>query len=358
VNFIDGIKNIRKNMVKNSKSIFIFLISIAFGFFLVFLSLDKAAIAKSTLSISESDKPLVIIIDNSGSMGRCSVSDSQNNCILDKETPYRIDIVKQIVSEKIKQMSSTSKIGLVEFGNYKEYNKINNSNKKPCEAVQILVKPVTGSRDKVLKYLQEIKANDDGVSPLGFSLRAVYNDILRDLTPAKILLISDGAPNCLPENKESMCDLFDGWSERKIDLKMHIIGYKVNPKDTEFINCAKRHPGMVSYEGSTENPKELEEKIDGVLPKDSWACIIPEFLRIIIAVFLLILAILFFFLASLAVFSVIFLMFPNNALLMKLTLIRNIVSLDKDNKTLLLGGTALSVASGSVAYWLLSLPCH
>jgi hypothetical protein len=70
-------------------------------------------------------------------MGRCSKEDSSGKCILDAEKPYRIDIVKEAIRLRITQPDlASTKIGLVEVGNYKAYGL---SREQKCEAVKPLL---------------------------------------------------------------------------------------------------------------------------------------------------------------------------------------------------------------------------
>lgn len=201
-------------------------------------------------------------------MGRCSIIE-QNKCVLDKEQPYRIDVVKDEIRRIASTSLASSKIGLVEFGNWRASGLPKDpSNMEKCTAVKPLVMPTEGSRDQVLDALQSIKVNDDGATPINYAINYVINSILRkqNLLPAKIFLITDGSPNCKEVFQFDLCDLVAGLSARGVELKIDIVGYKADGKDSDFIECANKYPNMVDYLGSANTPQELAEKVDKAVP--------------------------------------------------------------------------------------------
>lgn len=264
-------------MHKRVKATICLVISIALGLFLILTDVKDQKITFAQTKPETSDSATVILVDNSGSMGRCSKIDSQEKCVPDAEQPYRIESVKDIIRQRISQGSfSSSKIGLAEFGNWKSYGL---SYENRCQAFKPLVLPSTDSRNKVSEALKEINTNDDGVTPIGFAINAVVEDIFRkyDLFPAKIVLISDGDPNCVKEYKINLCDIVAGLVGRGVDLKIKIFGYKAKGKDNEFRSCANKFPGMVEYFPS-ETPAELDRNLERDSPppvptSSGWKCL-------------------------------------------------------------------------------------
>lgn len=247
-------------MYQKIRKIFFFTLSVVLGLILVLVGIqkNKYILAQSPLDIS--NETLVILVDNSGSMGRCSSEpQTQSKCV------PKIEVSKDVVRQKLAEADlKSSKIGLVELGNWKSYG-LDYQNR--CKAVKPLVLPSIGGRNQVIDALKNIQANDDGVTPIGFAINAVVHDILKkyNLLPANIILVSDGDPNCEKEYKINLCDIIAGLAGRGVALHLHIIGYETNGKDNEFTSCAKKYPGMVHYWGSANNRKELEDKIDKVL---------------------------------------------------------------------------------------------
>ncbi len=238
--------------------------------FLIISAVSSIALVQASSS-STVNKPLIILVDNSGSMGRCSVVDSNNKCILDQEQPYRIDIVKESIRKRIDMMDNESaKIGIVELGNWRAYG---NDYRGRCEAVKPLVLPELGNKGQILSALQEIRVNSDGVTPIPFAINSVVNDIFRskNLLPAKILLLTDGSPNCTSESKLNFCDIIAGLAARDVELTVDIAGYQASGKDDDFISCARKYANMVRYLGSASNPAELDGLINKVqeLPRIS-----------------------------------------------------------------------------------------
>jgi von Willebrand factor type A domain len=207
--------------------------------------------------------PSIILVDNSGSMGICSKIENKK-CIPNAELPYRLDIVKATMRNHISQANiHSAKIGLVEFGNYRGYGL---PKEKACSAARTIVSSSVASQMQVINRLDEMKVNDDGKTPIGYAINFTINSILRkqNLLPANILLITDGEPNCDEEYQQDLCDIVSGLSNRQVQLKIKIIGYKAKGKDNQFIECAKKFPDMVSYLPAN-NPDELDKQFSKAL---------------------------------------------------------------------------------------------
>jgi hypothetical protein len=91
------------------------------------------------------------------------------------------------------------------------------------------------------------------------------------LLPARVLLISDGQPNCQGNGyiAKHLCRILDATNKNSIQFKLDIIGYKASTKDAEFKECAKQHPEAVRYPDPANNPNELEITINKLLPQKS-----------------------------------------------------------------------------------------
>lgn len=254
-------------MQNRLRTIVYFLASIFVVFVLILTNTGKHNPTLAQISLQDSSrKPVVILLDNSGSMGRCSVVDADGNCVLDIEKPYRIDVVKDAIGQRIAKTSMpSSKIGLVEFGNWQSYGVNQEDKRDRCEAVETLVLPEVNNQNKVVAALPKIQANDAGVTPIGFAINAVVNDIFRkyNLFPGKILLISDGNPNCIDQYKMDLCDIIASLAGRGVELEVDIIGYKANGQDSEFRKCADKY-AMVRYLGSADNRQELDDALDKI----------------------------------------------------------------------------------------------
>jgi hypothetical protein len=251
------------NVRKKVKATVYLTVFIVLGLFLLLTDVKGQKATFAQIKPEESHQAVVILVDNSGSMGRCSVRDSQGKCLLDAEQPYRLESVKDVLSQRISQGSFTgTKVGLVELGNWKSYGL---SYENRCDALKPLVFPRMNSRDEISESLREININSNGVTPIAFAINAVVQDIFRksNLFPAKIALITDGAPNCTEKYKNNLCDIVAGLAARKVDLEIDIFGFKAKGQDDEFISCAKKFPDMVKYFPS-ETPAGLDHNIGTV----------------------------------------------------------------------------------------------
>lgn len=234
--------------------------------------------------------PLLILLDNSGSMGVCSLTKKENGkdvCIPNAEKPYKIDVVKKVILDRLDSSNSiadlgSTRIGLVEFGNWQSYGSLGTpepiltsaDSRFKCEAVKVLAEPKINNHQELISILSgnTIMANDSGVTPLGFAINSVIYDVLepKKLLPARILLVTDGKPNCTNEHKIKFCDIVAGLKERKVDLTIDIVGYKadnIDPStgqknDKEFTDCTDRYPKFFRYLGSKNTTSELSGIID------------------------------------------------------------------------------------------------
>lgn len=240
-----------------------------------------------------SSSPLVILLDNSGSMGICSITrkeDGNDICIPNAEKPYKIDVVKKAILHRLDASNSiadlgSTRIGLVEFGNWQSYGSLGTPKPIPsdansrfkCEAVKVLVQPELNNHQKLINVLSgnTITANDSGVTPLGFAINSVIYDVLepKKLLPARILLVTDGKPNCTDEHKFRFCNIVASLKEQGVELTIDIIGYKASSidqstgqkNDKEFDDCAKKYSTVVRYLGSKDTLSELSTVVDRLM---------------------------------------------------------------------------------------------
>ncbi len=230
--------------------------------------------------------PIIYLIDNSGSMGKCSILDNQGKCVKDAEKPYKVDNAKSAVLQKIDpQLSGADlidrKIGLVEFGNWQDYGDPNIKNLQgeaksilQCRAVETRVEPELNNRDKIKQELEKIKPNDDGVTPIAYAINYVLKNVLDvDIdninVSAQIVLITDGEPNCDNEGQMGLCGTISVLKASTVALEpwfVDIIGHKIKTKkeENEFEQCAKKHPKFVTYHGNMTTRDELFNKLDCV----------------------------------------------------------------------------------------------
>jgi hypothetical protein len=247
------------------KKVLSFLLATSLGCLLVIGSIQSTKVTAQTTPRITSGTPLVILLDNSGSMGKCSVLDNKGKCIPNAENPTRIDIVKEAVRRRIiEEDLASTKIGLVEIGNYRGYP-LNYQDR--CKSVKTLISPALNNRSKIVSSLKEIQPNYDGVTPIAYAINLTRTNLKKQrLLPARILLITDGQPNCEDDYQYDLNDLLNGLPASGIDMMLDIVGYKAYGKDNQFIECAKKHPQMVKYWGSVSTLEELDAKIKEALP--------------------------------------------------------------------------------------------
>ena len=235
-------------MHKRVRNAIYWVASIAIGLFLIFVSADKHKLTFAQTSLDDASEPLVILVDNSGSMGWGDAKYSSQNqkCLPGKTPRCKIDIAKDKIRKLLtKENFKSSKIGLIEFGNWREYA----DHQSRCTAVKPLVQPTIGNRDKVLKALEEIKANHDGVTPISWVLSYVFNDIFKpyNLLPGNIILVTDNEPTCKEEHKFYLNDIIASFKQQGVEIKLAIITYQAEGKDKDFKDCAEKFPDICKY---------------------------------------------------------------------------------------------------------------
>ena len=221
--------------------------------------------------------PIIYLVDNSGSMGECSSKDEQGKCIKTTEKEYKISEVKNTLIKQIDPQLSGSdlidkKIGLVEFGNWEEYGSPSIANQKDdeksifqCRAIQTRVELGLDNRDQLKEQIERIKPNDAGVTPIGYAINYVVNNVLKGQTdnPAQIILITDGEPNCKNENQLNLCSIIRGLNnDTEIKVHVDLIGYKIKGGENEFKECARDYPEILEYHGDKTNEEELLNTLD------------------------------------------------------------------------------------------------
>jgi von Willebrand factor type A domain len=205
--------------------------------------------------------PIVILLDNSGSMGNC-VPLNSGGCSVPELGKTRIDIIKKLILTRVTQTDlARTRIGLVEMGDYKRQGL---PKEKACDAVETLLLPSDNSRNKFAEALQRIQPNDYGATPIANAIEHTATQLQKKaLLPARILLITDGQPNCNQGiSRKNICQAVRFLATEKIAVKIDIVGYKAENKDNEFRECAEKYPGVIKYWGPFDNPTEVADAID------------------------------------------------------------------------------------------------
>jgi hypothetical protein len=219
------------------------------------------AMAQSWVPDVPPGSPIVILLDNSGSMGNC-VPLNLEGCSVPEPGKTRIDIIKKLVLARVAQADLVkTKIGLVSMGDYKRQGL---PKEKACDAVETLLLPNDNSRNKFAEALQRIQPNDYGATPIANAIEHTATQLQKEaLLPARILLITDGQPNCDQGiSRKNICQAVRFLATEKIDLKIDIVGYKAEGKDKEFRECSEKYPDIIKYWGPFDDLSGVTDAID------------------------------------------------------------------------------------------------
>jgi uncharacterized protein YegL len=206
--------------------------------FLILFSRDILNIAKAQ-NLPNPDN-IVLILDNSGSMKE---SDSSRP---------KIDAAIDVVQRNIDNQSLlSSNMGLVTLGG-------------KCK-VDRLVDLGSGeeNRQKIKSKLNSIERSNStaGATPLVEAIKTALSMVENKSGTNRIILISDGLPNCGQPN-----DWDKRLQEKGIYFDMDIIGYGVKQENDKEFKCIDKLSKRFGYY-IANNEKELEKKFDDSMKK-------------------------------------------------------------------------------------------
>jgi Ca-activated chloride channel homolog len=190
---------------------------------------------------------IIFILDNSGSMQ-----------VKDRDRRFKIDTAKDVIKENIDDPDlSRTNMGLIELGGN-------------C-AVNVLVDPSAGdtNRTSIKSKLNNIHRDGymSGSTPIVKAIEKALGILETKNGTRKIVLISDGLPNC---GQPNACDKVKEWNDnllnKNIQFEMDIIGYGIKNNDDKEFKCIKKLSDRFSYT-NTDNREELKQAVKNATGK-------------------------------------------------------------------------------------------
>ena len=220
------------------------------GIFLLIISLILNFQSSSSLAYKETPPDnIIFILDNSGSMQ-----------VRDEDNRFKIDSAKEVIKQNIDDpdLSRTS-IGLIELGG-------------KC-VVDVLVEPSSGeaNRKSIKSKLNSIRRDEytSGATPIVKSIEQALRILETKSGTRKIILISDGLPNC---DQPKACKIVEKWdktlSERNIQFEMEIIGYGIENNNDEEFTCIDKLSDKFSYT-KVNNKEKVGEAVKNAMRKST-----------------------------------------------------------------------------------------
>jgi hypothetical protein len=212
---------------------------------LLFISIDISNTA--TAQIPTKSDNIVFILDNSGSMKE-----------MDDTPRIKIDAAIDVVQRNIDNKSLlATNMGLVVLGGN-------------CES-KVLVDLNSGesNRTEIKSKLNSIdhRKSTSGSTPIVDAIDKALGILQYKQGNRRIILVSDGLPNC---NQPNACDSVKKWDDlllaKGIKFDMQIIGYGIKQNNDKEFKCIKNLSEKFSYI-SVNNETELKEAFNKSVSK-------------------------------------------------------------------------------------------
>ena len=201
-------------------------------------SLILALALVTTAHAQDNDETdLILILDGSNSMW--GQIDGINKIVIARES----------VGTLIDDLPESTNVGLIAYGHRRESD---------CDDIETLV-PV-GPIDKRALKTTINSVNPKGKTPITSSINSALQ-LVRDPTPASIVLISDGLETC----DMDPCGAVKSAKQSGIPFVLHVIGFDVANEDTAQLECAAQEGDGLYL--SAENAAELSAALESAYEK-------------------------------------------------------------------------------------------
>ena len=177
-----------------------------------------------------------IILDGSGSMwGRL------------EDDVMKIEAARNALQDYVDHLHESKQVALRAYGHNRE---------KDCQDTELIIpfSDVKNVRDQIREIAHSI--NPTGRTPIGISLMKALEDIGNQ--EAEIILISDGLETCSVDP----CELMKSWRDKKVNIKVHVVGIGLTDKEKETLMCITNESGGQFKDA--QSAKQLTEGLKGV----------------------------------------------------------------------------------------------
>lgn len=183
------------------------------------------------------DAKLVLVLDSSGSMKEKVGGDT------------KIAVAKAALNVVVRKLPATAQVGLRVYG----ATIFDRRDKGACTDSQLVVPIGTENRAELTAEIATYKPY--GETPISYSLRQAAKD-LGGSGRRTIVLVSDGEETC----KADPCATAAAIAKQGIDLKIDVIGLRVNAKARSQLRCVAAKGNGTYYDA--ENKQQIEDSLD------------------------------------------------------------------------------------------------
>jgi Ca-activated chloride channel family protein len=162
----------------------------------------------------------------------------------------KIVIAKEVMTQLVKDLPDGLNVGLVAYGHRQ---------KKDCRDVETLVSLAPLDRAKLNGAIKAIQPR--GMTPITFSIGRTIEDVKSINGRRTIVLVSDGKETC----DGDPCELTRQLRESGIEFTLHVVGFDVDAKTTEQLECIAEAGGG-TYHGAADAEK-LKSALTDVIRK-------------------------------------------------------------------------------------------
>lgn len=189
----------------------------------LFLMFAATVFSASPLPAEGNFPEVMFILDGSGSMlGQAG-------------SRKKIDAAKEVMGKVALSLPKEVKVGLTVYGHRR---------KGDCKDVEILVPSGSDDRSGLVEKVNAISPK--GKTPMAASVRMVAEELKSKENETTIVLVSDGIETC----DEDPCGVIKTLKESGIKFVLHVVGFDVDEKGKEQLNCMARAGGGVFFSAS------------------------------------------------------------------------------------------------------------
>ena len=177
------------------------------------------------------------------------VFDGSNSMWGQIEGVSKIEIARDTIGALVDGWTEDRQVGLMAYGHRRVGD---------CTDIETLVEPQSGATaDDIIEQVQAISPR--GKTPLTDAVEEAAQSLSYKVTPATIVLISDGLESC----ERDPCALAQTLEESGVNFTAHVVGFGIgSDQDVGSLSCIAEETGGVFIEAS--NAEELQTALSSV----------------------------------------------------------------------------------------------
>lgn len=177
----------------------------------------------------------------------------------------KIEIVRDTLSDIIRSLPDSIKIGIMVYGHRHE---------EDCGDIEELVEPITQNREKILKKINEIRPA--GKAPIADSIQKAVENLHAPEEKITLFLITSEKDNCSSDPCEKLRQFKDTHGEFQFIL--NVIGFDVNEEARVQLECLARIGEGTYYSANTGQELKIaaENAIKSFITYNNFEAIVKD----------------------------------------------------------------------------------